>query len=176
MTNIRDEIDKVKSLFDYICPFEYVFASAVPAFSLRTASHLTNIQMQTIHLLSLSISVGLFAAANPDGSTVSTPVPVIVDFAASSVVSVSLRGAPSAPVDGLIEYLIDFADHDSAKKSADLSIVQGLIDAKADVNERGMDGWTPLICASLIDDASLTQALVDAKADVNAQDVRGNTA
>ena len=63
-----------------------------------------------------------------------------------------------------------------AANDGDLSRVQALIAAKADVNAKTDKGVTALILASARGNQKVVQALIAAKADVNAKDDDGNTA
>ncbi len=54
---------------------------------------------------------------------------------------------------------------------SNLAVIEALIKAKADVNARDKNGWTPLIAAaSGNSDLAVIEALIKAKADVNARD------
>mmetsp|Transcript_105152 Transcript_105152/g.206253 ORF Transcript_105152/g.206253 Transcript_105152/m.206253 type:complete len:84 (+) Transcript_105152:2647-2898(+) len=62
----------------------------------------------------------------------------------------------------------------SQKNHEDL--VQVLLDAGADVNVKGEEGWTALITATSFGHSAIVQLLLEAGADVNVQDWTGRTA
>ena len=64
-----------------------------------------------------------------------------------------------------------FADpiHDAAY-DGDLAGVQAQLDAGADVNAKGKNGWTPLHIAAANDHKEIVELLISEGADVNAKD------
>jgi ankyrin repeat protein len=101
----------------------------------------------------------------------------IVDLLAQKKIQAEVTGSgiqsgatPTGQANATPNSLLD------AAAAGDLSRVQGLLAAKADVNARGLLGVTALIAASGFGHLQVVQALLAAKAEVNAKAGDGTTA
>ena len=61
----------------------------------------------------------------------------------------------------------------TASMKGDLEIVRGLLDGRADVNERDTSCRTPLLCASMVGSAEVAKSLIKYGADVNFRERTG---
>jgi ankyrin repeat protein len=108
-----------------------------------------------VHALVLLVAFGIVAA---------TPTKAAQSIPYLSPFGLPFRGTFETPA--LFE----------ASAAGDLSRVQALLAAKADVNAKAANGATSLIAASQNGHLEVVQALLAAKADVNAKTADGGTA
>ncbi|HTY23893.1 MAG TPA: ankyrin repeat domain-containing protein, partial [Desulfomonilaceae bacterium] len=62
-----------------------------------------------------------------------------------------------------------------AAKSGDLALVKTLVEKGANVNAKGVNGRTPLMCATLEGHPKIVRLLINRGADINARDQNGET-